>query len=99
MWPNGSDAFQQRAKSTFDSELKKKAAMEGEGTEEYVRISRLAEQIDPFLRTVVFCKLLQPGTHSLPPKVQMRIVQQHIAYMGLDKTLATLEEESKTTCE
>jgi hypothetical protein len=67
-----------------------------EGVED-ARVSRLLEQTDPFLRTVVFCKLLQPGK-PLPLKLQTRIVQQHLAYLGLAETLAILEEESKTTC-
>jgi hypothetical protein len=61
-----------------------------------VDISVLIQQVDPFLRSVVFCKLLQPGVNTLSLKVQTRIVQQHLAFMGLSKTLSVLEVESNT---
>jgi hypothetical protein len=67
--------------------------MEMESNED-VDVTSLMQQVDPFLRSVVFCKLLRPGVNSLPLKVQTRIVQQHLAVMGLSKTLASLEGEA-----
>lgn len=60
-------------------------------------VSSLAQQVDPFLRTAVFCKLLRPGLNTLPVRVQTRIVQQHLAFMGLTKTLSVMEAESNTS--
>ena len=60
-------------------------------------VSLLMQQVDPFLRSVVFCSLLQPRVNTIPLKVQTRIVQQHLAFMGLHKTLSVLEAEANTT--
>merc|ERR1712065_53819 len=66
-------------------------------------VAELRQRTDPFLRLVAFCKTFHPRQRSavtgeevglLEESTVLRLVMQHMAFLGFTRSLESLEDES-----